>query len=90
MMSIMDATKVISATCCYCGQPMDEGIACTWLPEITVGGALRPRLPCGPEDGLASCHDCNTPQGALHHPGCCAERCPGCLGQAIACGCEWT
>jgi len=38
---------------------------------------------------IPSCHDCTTPVGGLHHPGCDAERCPRCLGQAISCGCLW-
>lgn len=42
-----------------------------------------------PEDWPANCHDCRTPQGGLHHPGCDAERCPRCLHQAISCGCRW-
>lgn len=33
------------------------------------------------------CHDCGTPRNGLHHPGCDVERCPLCLGQAIACPC---
>jgi hypothetical protein len=31
------------------------------------------------------CHDCNTPAGELHHPGCDMDRCPTCGGQAICC-----
>jgi hypothetical protein len=23
----------------------------------------------------------------VHHPGCCVERCPACLGQALGCEC---
>jgi hypothetical protein len=34
------------------------------------------------------CHDCNTPLGGYHHPGCDNERCPICGGQLISCGCE--
>jgi hypothetical protein len=33
------------------------------------------------------CHDCGTPAGGFHHPGCDMERCPFCLGQLISCGC---
>ncbi len=35
-----------------------------------------------------TCHDCNCPPGAFHHPGCDVERCPRCGGQAIGCDCE--
>jgi hypothetical protein len=42
-----------------------------------------------PDGWPPNCRDCATPQGALHHPGCDAERCPRCLGQAISCGCRW-
>jgi len=33
------------------------------------------------------CSDCLTPVGGVHHPGCCVERCPACLGQALGCPC---
>ena len=35
------------------------------------------------------CHDCNTPLGGYHHPGCDNERCPICGGQLISCDCEF-
>ena len=42
-----------------------------------------------PQGWGSNCRDCATPQGGLHHPGCDAERCPRCIGQAISCGCRW-
>ena len=40
-----------------------------------------------PEAWPQNCHDCGTPQGGLHHPGCAVERCPRCGGQSISCEC---
>jgi len=37
--------------------------------------------------GPGKCHDCCTPAGGFHHPGCDMERCPKCGGQLITCGC---
>lgn len=69
------------AICEYCDQEMSLGVACTdpvygTHERIVFGGDGDP------------CHDCNTPRGGLHHPGCDVERCPICLGQAISCGCD--
>ena len=33
------------------------------------------------------CHDCDVDVGEFHLPGCDAEVCPKCSGQAISCGC---
>jgi len=33
------------------------------------------------------CHDCGTPEGFLHEPGCDCEICPFCFGQLISCRC---
>lgn len=33
------------------------------------------------------CHDCYTPKGGTHHPGCDSEQCPKCGFQLISCGC---
>jgi hypothetical protein len=51
--------------------------------------AIREQWARWPDGWGANCRDCATPQGGLHHPGCDAERCPRCLGQAISCGCRW-
>jgi len=44
-------------------------------------GRERRRWPAGP------CHDCAVQPSELHVPGCDAEECPRCHGQAFACDC---
>ncbi len=34
-----------------------------------------------------TCRDCGAWIGQPHHPGCCIEQCPVCLGQLISCQC---
>lgn len=85
------------AECNVCGQEMTDGVSCV-RPTWVVNGVERDRVRYDPEpDFLDNCHDCRTPRGGLHHPGCDDERCPdpGCIridgsrGQAIGCGCRW-
>jgi len=70
------------AVCEWCMRDMSTDLACT-EPAYEINGETLARIPNG-ED---ICHDCRTPPGALHHPGCDTERCPACKGQAISCGC---
>jgi hypothetical protein len=92
----------MTPTCGACDQPM-LGHACTWQ-TATIEGIPYMRFPYGPVPGSresatlytgwpeafpATCHDCGTPQGSIHHPVCDAEFCPRCLWQAISCGCRW-
>jgi hypothetical protein len=71
------------AICPYCDQEMQDHVACTKPTyDDFPDGVPRARIPYG------NCHDCGTPSGGLHHPGCDMERCPLCGGQAIACNCN--
>ena len=71
--------------CSYCDQEMTDGVACTQRQyDDFPDGIARDRIPNA--HGV-KCHDCLAPDGGLHHPGCDAERCPQCRGQAISCGC---
>jgi hypothetical protein len=72
------------ATCNDCGQEMAPGTGCVQT-QYRIGEDTFDRIPH--HDGGLNCHDCNTPPGALHHPGCDNERCPACHGQSISCGC---
>jgi hypothetical protein len=84
-----------NAICPACGQEMG-GKSCT-VAEYQIAGQDYARLPYGgPHDGwireeigelAATCWDCGTPLGALHHPCCDRERCPRCLGQVLSCAC---
>lgn len=73
------------AVCTYCDQDMVAGVGCT----LTHCEGEPARVP----NGERTCHDCGCPPGTLHHPGCDAERCPMCGGQAGSCMCgvygEW-
>jgi hypothetical protein len=72
------------AICSACKQDMGKHVSCT-LKKYT--DKKNPRIPYDRgEDG--NCHDCGTPNGSLHHPGCDMERCADCHGQAISCDCD--
>jgi hypothetical protein len=70
---------------------MDE-ISCLSDP-IPIGGGFFEPIRWGDERRSSRwvidfpCRDCRTPIGGVHHPGCCVERCPACLGQALGCPC---
>jgi hypothetical protein len=80
------------SVCQYCNGEMKDEISCR--PDaLMLGGVTVHPIPWGAEDFSKGrhidfcCPDCGTPPGGVHHPGCCIERCPGCLGQALGCPC---
>lgn len=78
--------------CAVCNQETKNPIGCTLIEyDDFADGIVRDRIRYGHEaDEWSSnpCHDCGAPKGTYHHPGCDAERCPKCQGQAISCNCE--
>jgi hypothetical protein len=80
------------AVCPHCNGEMKEGISCR--PDaIIIGDAAYEPIRWGDERNSQRwvidfpCRDCATPPGGVHHPGCCVQRCPACLGQALGCEC---
>lgn len=60
--------------------------------HVNVEGRRLARIPYGAETrpwgASRPCRDCAVFRGELHVPGCDAEECPACGGQAIGCGCS--
>ena len=83
------------AMCPQCEGEMMEEISCLSEP-IPIGGDFFEPIRWGDEKKRSRwvidfpCRDCRTPVGGVHHPGCCMERCPACLGQALGCPCFGT
>lgn len=80
------------AVCRYCEGEMKDEISCRPDSLVIDGVVIKP-VRWGEEKESHGrridycCRDCGTPPGGVHHPGCCVERCPNCLGQAVGCGC---
>lgn len=69
------------ATCSTCHRVM-AGASCTDTRAHPFGA--EPGWPSG-ETPDWPCHDCGTPPGGLHHPGCAVARCTVCGDQLLAC-----
>lgn len=81
------------AICRTCGSEMTQGTSCSSTAPVRIGGVDFQPIRWGDESRRHNmvtfhCHDCGTPPGGVHHPGCCVERCPACLGQALGCECN--
>ncbi len=80
------------AVCPYCEGEMKDEISCRPDSLVSDGVVVEP-VRWGEEWESRGrridycCRDCGTPPGGVHHPGCCVERCPSCLEQALGCGC---
>lgn len=76
------------SVCHYCNQEMLTVDTCTitHCMDLREGIPLE-RIRYQNDDPGILCHDCNVVPGALHHPGCDAESCARCKGQAISCEC---
>lgn len=79
------------AACKHCDQEMLDNAGCTLENyDDFADGIKRPRIKYGDEVRPFEsdpCHDCGAPKGTYHHPGCDAEECPSCGGQAFICDC---
>lgn len=80
------------AVCDYCTFDMKNQVSCT-LDVAVIDGVEYSRIRFQPMlypmSMIEKCHDCWTPLGGQHHPGCDAEICPKCFYQAISCECRW-
>lgn len=76
------------AICKWCDQEMLDRVSCTGNNVVEFPDGIElPSIPYEPSYKSDGCHDCYTPVGGMHHPGCDMERCPRCSGQLISCGC---
>lgn len=78
------------ATCSFCDREMNPDTSCVENKQIEVGDTLLDPVYVGEGSDWTegTCHDCNAPEGGVHHPGCDTERCPNCGGQLLSCRCR--
>jgi hypothetical protein len=80
------------AICELCDLEMSTASSCT-VTALHLGDLTAAVLPYGREPGWRAtrgrCHDCGVARRGFHHVGCDMQRCPGCGGQLISCGCVW-
>ncbi|HUC03846.1 MAG TPA: hypothetical protein VL961_00510 [Acidimicrobiales bacterium] len=81
------------SVCSHCGEEMLRQVSCSPDGYVVAGVPYQPvrwgaEKPPGSWDVSGPCTDCGTPVGGVHHPGCCVEQCPACLGQVLSCPCH--
>lgn len=83
----------------YLGRPMVKGWpekmeAAQKETHVLIDGVAHERIKYGSETRwkwkAPSCHGCAVLKGEYHVPGCDAEQCPVCGGQALGCACDVT
>lgn len=77
------------AICKQCNQEMQGKVSCDGAQIAYPDGTkFEPLLFWDDDPSVTHCHDCWTPKGGFHHPGCDSEECPKCGAcQIIACSC---
>lgn len=80
------------AKCNICGKEKGKSVGCDWA-SFEIDGRSYERVRYGDEIAAGAqetpwCHDCGTPVGGFHHPGCAVEECPLCKKTVQSCECD--